>query len=295
MDFKEYLNVTNYLPKYFDEEPENMNRNETFQNDCIFDVALNILHVYYIPILITVGLIGNLTSVFVFMTTHLKLHSSSYYLASLAIVEFLFVVILLIVRFSFNSENDLFNKNGWCQLFVYMSSVCTTLSAWLIVAFTVERFIAVQYPLQRPHICTVSRAKIIVLGLVLIGLLSQSYIFWTAGIIKSEDYDICELKPEYKDVMKIINIFDTILTLIGPTLLIIIMNIMIARNIYLFKRRIKRKVGERDSDHDGVFLEMSISKVNNYSCFCLFLLCLPCGYNKLLLIWIGANMLKVTC
>lgn len=76
-----------------------------------------------------------------------------------------------------------FFRDGFCQVFVYISSVCASLSVWLIVAFTVERFIAVQYPLQRPRICTVSRAKTIVTCLVVVAMTSQLYIFWSAGII----------------------------------------------------------------------------------------------------------------
>jgi hypothetical protein len=56
-----------------------------------------------------------------------------------------------------------FNRQGWCQAVVYMSTASTFLSVWLTVAFTVERFIAVHYPLQRPHICTVARAKVYLL------------------------------------------------------------------------------------------------------------------------------------
>lgn len=32
-----------------------------------------------------------------------------------------------------------FNKNGFCQLFVYIKYVCSFLSVWFVVAFTVER------------------------------------------------------------------------------------------------------------------------------------------------------------
>lgn len=109
---------------------------------------------FYIPVIIFVGLLGNLLSGVVFMTSHLKLRSSSYYLAALATVDFVFLFDLLVVYVSNETLFDLFNRNGWCQWIVYVSSVCSILSVWLIVAFTTERFIAVQYPLQRPHICT---------------------------------------------------------------------------------------------------------------------------------------------
>lgn len=269
MESDENLNLTNlnisnedlnFLVNY-------VNESFTCKPCIILEVYMEKLHIYYVPILITIGLIGNFVSLFVFMGTHLKMHSSSYYLAALAVVEFLFVLTILFVHFDFNNILGLYNKNVWCQLFVYTSSVCSTLNTWLIVAFTVERFIAVQYPLKRPHICTVSRAKLIVTLLIIFALIFQSYVFWMATIIKTNDgNDICEMKPEYRDAMKVINFFDTVLTLIVPTILIIVMNVMIARNIYLFKIRLKNNMSRTDDavgrgKKDGVFLEISISKV----------------------------------
>ncbi|RZF48430.1 hypothetical protein LSTR_LSTR015647 [Laodelphax striatellus] len=107
----------------------------------LFD--LDFFHLYYIPAIISVGLVGNLLSCVVFLRTHLKMRSSSYYLAALATADFGFNVTLLLVWLS-GFGLRVFNEEGWCQGVVYFSSVCSFLSVWLIVAFTVERFIAVQ-------------------------------------------------------------------------------------------------------------------------------------------------------
>ncbi|KAF2892326.1 hypothetical protein ILUMI_13847 [Ignelater luminosus] len=191
------------------------------------------------------------------------MRSSSYYLAALAIADFGFLSVLLVVHFSFKGILEIYNREGWCQTFVYISTVCSTLSVWLIVAFTVERFIAVQYPLQRPHICTVSRAKIIVSILCVIALASQSYIFWIAGIINYHGDPECEMIPDYHDFMKVINFIDTIVTLIGPVILIVTMNTMIARNLLLFRRRFQN--GSLDeclcSGQDGMELQRSQTQV----------------------------------
>ncbi|XP_031338832.1 thyrotropin-releasing hormone receptor-like [Photinus pyralis] len=202
-----------------------------------FSGYLNFFHVYYIPFIISVGLIGNLLSCIVFLTTHLRMRSSSYYLAALAVADFTFLAILLLVHCSFNNVIEIYNQKGWCQSFVYLSTVCSTLSVWLVVAFTVERFIAVRYPLQRPQICTIARAKLVISVLCLIALISQIYIFWVAGIVEMADYPICEMLPEYQELMKVINFLDTIVTLIAPVTLIIAMNTMIIRNLLQFRKK----------------------------------------------------------
>nr|XP_034195962.1 thyrotropin-releasing hormone receptor-like [Osmia lignaria]XP_034195964.1 thyrotropin-releasing hormone receptor-like [Osmia lignaria]XP_034195965.1 thyrotropin-releasing hormone receptor-like [Osmia lignaria]XP_034195966.1 thyrotropin-releasing hormone receptor-like [Osmia lignaria] len=202
---------------------------------------LDFFHQYYIPSIILLGLVGNLLSCVVFLNTHLRIRSSSYYLAALATADFGFLVTLLLVWLNNTLGWKVFNKDGWCETLVYVSAVCSSLSVWLIVAFTVERFIAVQYPLHRPHICTIARAKTIVLVLVILALTSHSYSFVTAGVVSSRDgEEYCDLKVEYLETMKIISIIDSIASLIVPLVLIIVMNTMIMRNLLRFSRRFKQ-------------------------------------------------------
>lgn len=58
---------------------------------------LDFFHLYYIPAIILVGLVGNLLSCIVFLNTHLKMRSSSYYLAALATADFGFLATLMMV------------------------------------------------------------------------------------------------------------------------------------------------------------------------------------------------------
>ncbi|XP_011647777.1 pyrokinin-1 receptor-like [Pogonomyrmex barbatus] len=205
---------------------------------------LDFCHLYYIPSIILLGLVGNLLSCVVFLKTHLKLRSSSYYLAALATTDFSFLMSLLLVWLNSTIGWKVFNNNGWCETLVYVSAVCSSLSVWLIVAFTVERFIAVQYPLHRPHMCTVARAKTIILVLTILALACHSYSFVTAGVVKNQGGDdVCELKIEYLEIMQIISIVDSIASLIVPLVLIIVMNTMIMRNLLKFGRRFNQEPG----------------------------------------------------
>lgn len=219
---------------------------------------LDFFHDYYIPFIILLGFVGNILSCIVFLLTHLKMRSSSYYLAALAMADFGFLVALLFVWLN---NARVFNKEGWCQILVYVSAVCSSLSVWLIVAFTVERFIAVQYPLQRPRMCTVARAKTIVLVLVVLALTSHLYSFWTAGIVKTPDgFEFCDLRPDYWEIMRIISIVDSIASLIVPLILIVVMNTMITRNLLRFSVRFRDSSGE---SAQGVSQDRSDINLNN--------------------------------
>lgn len=239
------------------------NSTNFFYETCgIFEYYLELLYKYYIPVMILIGLIGNFLSCVVFLSTYLKMRSSSYYLAALAIADLAFLVVLTIVNCSFNGILELFNKEGWCQILVYISSVASILSVWLIVAFTVERFIAVQYPLQRPAICTVSRSKATVCVLSGVAMVSQCYVFWTAGIGKNEiNEDTCSMIPEQLPAMKVINTIDCVITLIIPFILIVVMNVMIARNLFNFSRKMSNSAVEECLSTEKSIESKELSKV----------------------------------
>ncbi|XP_066982475.1 thyrotropin-releasing hormone receptor-like [Macrobrachium rosenbergii] len=203
------------------------------------------LNTYYIPLLIVVGFVGNLLSCVVFLNTRLRMRSSSYYLAALAIADVTYLFILFLVWLDLLGFNT-FNVNVLCQLEIYLGSVSSSLSVWLTVAFTVERFIAVQYPLQRPTVCTVHRAKTIILSLSCFSATVHVYVFITAGVIVHEDEDgskitECNLRMDYRGLMNIINWIDTLLTLVIPFIMIVVMNTLIARQLIKFSRRYRHR------------------------------------------------------
>lgn len=206
----------------------------------IFSFYLDLLHLYYIPVLILVGFVGNTLACIVLLSTHLKLRSSSYYLSALAVADNGCLLCFFVVYCSSKDIFELFRKEGFCQLVVYLTYVFSFLSVWLIVAFTVERFIAVQYPLKKPYICTVSRAKTIVVTLTGISSIANIYHFWFAAVVGDE----CQLRVEYQHFAEIVNYVDTVITLIIPVILIVGMNSMIARSLFRFRRKMQGEVLE---------------------------------------------------
>ncbi|XP_074037844.1 G-protein coupled receptor [Leptinotarsa decemlineata] len=254
-----FPNLESANTELFFEEPQMSATNGTFGCCCCsydekscatgamnFVIYLNFIHMYYIPVVIVVGFVGNVLSCLVLLTTHLKLRSSSYYLAALAVADTGYVFCIFVVYCTSNNIFDIFNKNGFCQVLMYLTYVCSFLSVWLIVAFTVERFIAVQYPLKKPYICTVSRAKIIVLSLTAVALIFHFYIFLIVNIVEEQ----CQLVPEYQKVAGYINYVDTILTLVVPVVLIVGMNTMIAISLFRFRKKMQDDIGENRADSE---------------------------------------------
>jgi len=113
------------------------------ESDAEFHRVISILHVYVLPIIILIGIVGNTISFLVYVSTpRLYRQSSSLYLAFLAAVDNISLIFIFAVWFGWIGIH-IFHKNGWCQTILYCTYVCSFLSAWTVVSFTVERWIVV--------------------------------------------------------------------------------------------------------------------------------------------------------
>ncbi|CAG9860938.1 unnamed protein product [Phyllotreta striolata] len=196
-----------------------------------FYAYMELFHEYYTPFIMVAGMLGNSVSCLVLLSTHLRLRSSSYYLAALSLVDSGYLFCAFLVYCSSGDLFNLYDRPGFCQTCIYLTYVFSFLSVWLIVAFTVERFIAVQYPLKRPYICTVKRAKMIVGALTALAFLLYAHTFWITDVIEDE----CQMRPEYQEVMEVVNYADTVGTLLIPVVMIVGMNSMIACSLFKFR------------------------------------------------------------
>ncbi|EAT44452.1 AAEL004153-PA [Aedes aegypti] len=161
--------------------------------------VLSVINFYYIPALVLFGSIGNILSVLVFFKTKLKKLSSSYYLAALGLSDTCYLVGLFIPWLNL-VDIKIYTLEFYCQFFTFFSNLCSFLSVWFVVAFTVERFIAVLYPLKRQTMCTVRRAKMVITALTLIGVfISLPVIFFASPQYSpAMNETICDMPEEYK-------------------------------------------------------------------------------------------------
>jgi hypothetical protein len=82
----------------------------------------SVSQLYYTPLLVGLGSIGNILSVFVFFGTKLRKLSSSYYLSALASSDTGFLVTLFGVWLNL-IDVPWFNKDGFCQISIYLTMV----------------------------------------------------------------------------------------------------------------------------------------------------------------------------
>lgn len=204
-----------------------------------FEVIENVLRsvqFYYMPILVYLGSLGNCLSMIVFFGTNLCRYSSSVYLGALAISDTGFLISVFVVWLDM-LEVSLFDRPGFCQFFIYLTTLCSFTSVWLVVAFTVERFIAVRYPLYRQSVCTVARARIIVALLTGSAAILCSPVLWFSALVvqyneKGNVTECGHLTEGLESWATVYNAIDTVLTFAIPFTVIIILNVLIARAVY---------------------------------------------------------------
>ena len=190
-----------------------------------FRQVTKILDMYFVPFIIMVGLVGNTLSFLVFVRTRLRRLSASVYLAALALSDNGFLLCVL-VSWSTNVGVALYNTMGWCQAFVYLSYVCSFLSVWYVIGFTVERYIAVCFPFQRGTMCTVRRAKMVVIGLALGAAVLYCWGLWTSRTqaLACSGVVLCQIDPQHMTLVNAMSNVDTICTLLLPCPILIVIN-----------------------------------------------------------------------
>ena len=218
-----------------------------------FIKVVTFLDNYFLLMIIIVGLIGNTLSFLVFVCTYLNRLSSSVYLAALALADAGFLFCLL-VSWSNNIGIHWYNTRGWCPLFVYLTYICSFLSVWYVVCFTIERYVAVCLPLRRQNMCTPRRAKIVVISLAVLGMVLYNFALWTSrvqNVYFGQPY--CFPLRRFTRLINYANNIDTVLTLAVPSITIVIANVRIVYVIIMVQRsRCQSERDEKSNDSSGV-------------------------------------------
>ena len=148
----------------------------------IFSSIIAVMDKYVMPVIIVIGVLGNTCCIVVHVgTPQLWRQSSSVYLVFFSAVNNGFLITIFIVWFSWVGIH-VFHKSGWCQMTQYVKDVCYFMSAWTVVAFTVERWIVVFYPLKRHQLCTRQRATVVMIMLTTFALSFYSFTIFSTSV-----------------------------------------------------------------------------------------------------------------
>ena len=182
------------------------------------------INLIFLPIIITIGITGNMLTFYVLNTSPLRHQSCNVYLAFLSLVDAGFLCCLIVVGTDFLRNTSVAHSNGFCQVLPFLTYVFGFLSVYTVVCFTVERFIVTFYPLKRQAICTRKRAKITLLFVSVIAIILFSFPLYMSDVIYSNGEQICVLRHEFTFAAHVLSCMDTILTMVLPALIILMLN-----------------------------------------------------------------------
>ena len=227
----EFMNLSAFnLSDLFTSET-NLTRNDADS----FKTALVWMNIHITPVIIIIGIIGNMLSFLVFFLTHLRRLSSSLYLSALALADLGFLGALCIVWME-RVGVVLFTREGWCPSVIYMTKICGFVAVWSVVSFTSERYIMVYHSLRKDTLCTHNKAKMVILVMCAIPLVMYIYVFFTYGVIHFGGKAVCSPLPRHYNVMTIMTCIDTVFACVVPSIVIIMLNIRIIIKIHHYQK-----------------------------------------------------------
>ncbi|KAK6178911.1 hypothetical protein SNE40_011392 [Patella caerulea] len=126
----------------------------------------------FTTIVITLGLIGNLLTVIV-LTRRTMHTSTNFFLTALAIWDSI-VLLSTFVLICLGTLSTYFKSAAFPYIVIIVYPIALaaqTSTIWLTVSFTVERYIAVCHPLKAASMCTIARARLVIIGISAISLI----------------------------------------------------------------------------------------------------------------------------
>lgn len=195
---------------------------------------LALIETYSVPVICIGGLIGNTISAFVFLQKPLRENSSSLFLTARSISDNGFLATLLTIWASSVYDLHIGNFPPMCQMLIFFTYVFGCYSVWLVVFVTAENYIRICRPFLVQRVCNTKIAKISMVILLALVLITYNFPFWTMG-------ERCIPLRKYYSFIQILVYLDTVLTLVIPAIIMICLTSAIAATAIASCKRQRRR------------------------------------------------------
>lgn len=170
------VNVSEFSEGFWPNSSGNISVEETVLNmgpPKYYSLSYRVVAFFFVSIIFMVGLIGNIMVILVVWRTR-SLHTpTNCYLLSLSLADVLLLVsapLVTILELFLIIDQTFIGKAG-CSLMVFLQYLGVNVSSLSITFFTIERYMAICHPMKAQTMCTVSRAKKIIVGLWIFGIM----------------------------------------------------------------------------------------------------------------------------
>ena len=248
-----------------------------------YSIPYRIVGCFFVSLIFLVGLVGNMMVVIVVARTSSMHTPTNCYLVSLAVADVLVLIsatLPTIYEFFLIIDQCIIGKVG-CAIMVFLQYLGINASSLSITAFTIERYIAICHPIKSQTMCTVKRAKRIILSLWAFSIAYNSPWLGLTTTIKRQFSDgttieACTFKLQRSSYLTIY-MADLVIFYICPLIMTCILYGLIAR--ILFRSTIPSTPGKANginSTHKSRSVTSSRVQVGIF--FPFYLLYIDSGY-----------------
>ncbi|KAH3728140.1 uncharacterized protein LOC127854070 [Dreissena polymorpha] len=193
---------------------------------------------YALVITNSIGIVANLLIFYIFTRTKLKRQSTSRYLAAIAIADSGYLFTSMCISITKYNNIRIQNRIGTCQLISFGQYAFPFLIRWYLTAVVVEKYIGVMWPCKKSKLCTVFRAKCVIISLAVMAIVCYLYVTWF--FISSGDPPICIIvwsDPRVRDPWQILTKMDAVVNFLVPYVIIFCLTCLIAYRSWIYKQR----------------------------------------------------------
>ena len=206
-----------------------------------------ILAVTLFSLLFIVGFIGNVMVITVVWKSPKMRTLTNFYLVSLAAADCLVLcggTLPAIPEFFFYIGQWLYGS-AMCSVLVFLQYLGINASALSITAFTIERYVGICHPMKAQALCTVKRAKYVIVGLWVVSILYNAawlYLAYTEPI--TDDIQECTFRIS-RDQYSAIYMVDFVLFYLLPLVLTCVLYSLIAVTLHRSTQKMKKPLNPR--------------------------------------------------
>ena len=210
---------------------------------------------YWFPILVPIGLVGNTLSFLVMAKSSNRKMSTCIYMAALSVNDNLMMCLalhdwLVVVV-------QIHDFHPWeCEIAVYLISFCLQSSTFQVLAMTIDKYVAVKWPLTAATYSTPARARCIVILIFSFAVFYNIPHLFASSLIG----DQCVAYVKGGSLLKAYSWISFVVNGLIPFTLLIYMNVIIVNRV---KNSRKQFAGSLDTSNGMRLRESTIKSAEN--------------------------------
>ena len=222
------------------------------------------IYIHFIIALPIFALLTNSLSLFVFIMRGKKEQTVNMLLIALTISDMLSLVNVIDVAYYYQVNWSLQQRTrAGCKLIQYVTNVARDCSSWLILTFTIDRFVAVWFPLKRSSIMTKRRVQLLMLGDVVLACASEINTVILFDYLKEPNYcgatDI-DFSAIYTTA------FRNTIGFLVPSSVVAVLNGLIIHRMQKYQAKRSSMMSEKESSNKGQNRSLTIMLVTTSTC-----------------------------